>query len=87
MPETRYAKSGDVHIAYQVSGDGPLDVVVVPGFISNVELAWDMPFSGPALRRSGLSHASSHSTNGEPVCPIGRSEFPRSISAWTTCGP
>jgi class 3 adenylate cyclase len=53
MPETRYAKSGDVHIAYQVSGDGPLDVVLVPGFISNVELAWDMPFSGPALRNIG----------------------------------
>ncbi len=53
MPETRYAKSGDVHIAYQVSGDGPLDVVLVPGFISNVELAWDMPFSGPALRKIG----------------------------------
>jgi len=53
MPETRYAKSGDVHIAYQVSGDGPLDVVLVPGFVSNVELAWDMPFSGPALRKIG----------------------------------
>ncbi len=53
MPETRYAKSGDVHIVYQVSGDGPLDVVLVPGFISNVELAWDMPFSGPALRKIG----------------------------------
>src|SRR3984893_14869234 len=53
MPETRYAKSGDVHIAYQVSGAGPLDVVLVPGFISNVELAWEMPFSGPALRKIG----------------------------------
>jgi len=52
-PETRYAKSGNVHIAYQVSGDGPLDVVLVPGFISNVELAWDMPFSGSALRKIG----------------------------------
>jgi class 3 adenylate cyclase len=50
-PETRYAKSGNVHIAYQVSGDGLLDVVLVPGFISNVELAWDMPFSGSALRK------------------------------------
>jgi len=51
MPETRYAKSGDVHIAYQVSGDGPLDVVIAPGFVSHVELAWDMPFIGPTLRR------------------------------------
>jgi pimeloyl-ACP methyl ester carboxylesterase len=42
-PETRYAKSGDVHIAYQVTGTGPFDLVWVPGFISNVELQWDFP--------------------------------------------
>lgn len=53
MPETRYARSGDVHIAYQVSGQGPPDVVFVPGFISNVELAWEVPFTGPVLRRVG----------------------------------
>jgi class 3 adenylate cyclase len=44
-PETRYAKSGDVHIAYQVSGQGPIDLVVVPGFVSHVELAREMPFT------------------------------------------
>jgi pimeloyl-ACP methyl ester carboxylesterase len=37
QPETRYARSGDVYIAYQVVGDGPIDLVVVPGFISHVE--------------------------------------------------
>lgn len=42
-PETRYAKSGDVHIAYQVTGDGPLDLVFVPGFVSHVELQWEDP--------------------------------------------
>ncbi len=42
-PETRYAKSGDVHIAYQVVGEGPLDTIFVPGFVSNVELAWESP--------------------------------------------
>ena len=42
-PETRYAKSGDVHIAYQVVGDGPFDLVLVPGFVSNVEHYWEMP--------------------------------------------
>ena len=31
VPETRYAKSGDAHIAYQVAGEGPFDVVYVPG--------------------------------------------------------
>jgi class 3 adenylate cyclase/pimeloyl-ACP methyl ester carboxylesterase len=44
-PETHYAKSGDVHIAYQVSGTGPIDLVVVPGFVSHVELAREMPFT------------------------------------------
>ncbi|MGA8724502.1 MAG: adenylate/guanylate cyclase domain-containing protein [Acidimicrobiales bacterium] len=53
IPETRYARNGDVHIAYQVSGDGPIDVIMVPGFVSNVELAWEMPFSGPTLRHIG----------------------------------
>ena len=43
LPETRYVKSGDVHIAYQVIGDGPLDIVFVPGFVSNVEATWESP--------------------------------------------
>jgi pimeloyl-ACP methyl ester carboxylesterase len=42
-PETRYAKSGDVNIAYQVVGDGPLDLVLVPGFVSHLELDWEEP--------------------------------------------
>ena len=50
-PETRYAKSGDVHIAYQVVGDGPLDLIFVPGFVSNVELAWESPGSAQFFSR------------------------------------
>ena len=42
-PETRYAKSGDVNIAYQVVGDGPLDLVLVPGWVSHLELDWEEP--------------------------------------------
>jgi pimeloyl-ACP methyl ester carboxylesterase len=42
-PETRYALSGDVAIAYQVVGDGPVELVVVPGAISNIDLEWDEP--------------------------------------------
>ncbi len=42
-PETRYAKSGDIHIAYQTIGKGPLDLVFVPGFISHVEWFWEEP--------------------------------------------
>ena len=39
-PQTHYAKSGDVHIAFQVTGAGPLDLVFVPGFVSHVEASW-----------------------------------------------
>jgi class 3 adenylate cyclase/alpha-beta hydrolase superfamily lysophospholipase len=42
-PETRYARSGKVSIAYQVLGSGPPDLVFVPGVISNVEYAWEVP--------------------------------------------
>ena len=50
-PETRYAKSGDVHIAYQVVGDGPFDLVHVPGFVSNVDLLWEQPKARRSLER------------------------------------
>ncbi|MBV8727761.1 MAG: adenylate/guanylate cyclase domain-containing protein, partial [Candidatus Eremiobacteraeota bacterium] len=40
---TRYAKSGDFNIAYQVVGDGPFDLVWVPGWVSNIEYAWEEP--------------------------------------------
>src|ERR1051325_6410916 len=43
MPEIRYAKSGNVRIAYQVTGGGSLDLVFVPGFISNLEAWWEEP--------------------------------------------
>jgi pimeloyl-ACP methyl ester carboxylesterase/class 3 adenylate cyclase len=51
LPETRYAMSGDVAIAYQVVGDGPFDVVDIPGFVSHVEMGWEMPYIGELWRR------------------------------------
>lgn len=51
--ETKYARSGDVFIAYQVSGSGPLDIVMVPGFISNVETGWSNPQLAYFFRRLG----------------------------------
>ena len=54
MPDTKYAKSGDVHIAYQVIGDGPLELVFVPGFISHLDLWWEESSPAPSfLRRLG----------------------------------
>jgi pimeloyl-ACP methyl ester carboxylesterase/DNA-binding CsgD family transcriptional regulator len=42
-PETRYARIGRISIAYQVVGDGPIDLVLVPGFVSHVEVTWEEP--------------------------------------------
>ena len=42
-PRTQYAKAGDINIAYQVTGDGPVDLVRVPGWISNVDYDWEYP--------------------------------------------
>jgi pimeloyl-ACP methyl ester carboxylesterase len=50
-PETRYARSGDVNIAYQVVGEGPRDLVLVPGWVSNVELFWEEPTVARFLER------------------------------------
>ncbi|MET0852980.1 MAG: alpha/beta hydrolase, partial [Candidatus Rokuibacteriota bacterium] len=50
-PETRSAKSGDVHIAYQVTGSGSVDLVLVPGFVSHVELTWAHPRPAHFLHR------------------------------------
>ena len=43
VPVTKFTQSGKVSIAYQVVGDGPLDLVVVPGFVSHLEQAWENP--------------------------------------------
>ena len=51
QPEARYARSGDVNIAYTVTGDGPFDVIFVPGFVSNVELDWADPLRAAFLGR------------------------------------
>jgi pimeloyl-ACP methyl ester carboxylesterase len=49
QPETLYTRSGDVSIAYQVTGDGPFDVVFIPPFVTHVELVWATSFA-PTLR-------------------------------------
>src|SRR5437867_3742911 len=42
-PITKYAKSGEVNIAYQVIGEGPIDLVFVPGWVSHLEYMWEEP--------------------------------------------
>ena len=51
LPETRYAKSGGINIAYQVTGCGPFDLVWVHGFINNIELHWELPGAVPLFTR------------------------------------
>jgi pimeloyl-ACP methyl ester carboxylesterase/class 3 adenylate cyclase len=53
QPETRYARSGDVHVAYQVHGEGPVDLVFVPGFVSNLAVMWEWPSYARFLTRLG----------------------------------
>src|SRR5438034_11078664 len=51
QPATKYAKSGDVHIAYRVFGDGPRDIVLIPGTLSHLELSWEIPSNEHLLKR------------------------------------
>jgi pimeloyl-ACP methyl ester carboxylesterase/class 3 adenylate cyclase len=51
VPDVQYAKSGDVNIAYQVTGEGPFDLVFVPGYVTHLELHWAMPSFAPFLER------------------------------------
>jgi hypothetical protein len=51
--DVRYAKSGQVNVAYQVTGDGPIDLVLVSGFVSHLEMDWNDPRSAYFLDRLG----------------------------------
>jgi pimeloyl-ACP methyl ester carboxylesterase len=53
QPATRYAKSGDIRIAYQVFGEGPVNVVLAPPFVSSIENYWDEPDTARWLLRMG----------------------------------
>ena len=57
IPETRYIRSGDVHIAYQTLGGGPGDLVFVAGFTSHCEHQWEQPDLARSLRRMGPARA------------------------------
>ena len=51
LPETRYAKSGGVNIAYQTVGSGARDLVLVPGWVSNLDVFWEEPTFARFLSR------------------------------------
>ncbi len=49
--QTKYARNGSIHIAYRVFGNGPRDIILVPGTVSHVELFWELPVNEYLLRR------------------------------------
>jgi len=51
LPVTRYALSGDVSIAYKTMGDGPIDLIIVPGMVSHVEFMHELPGYTASIRR------------------------------------
>ena len=85
QPKTQYARNGEVNIAYQVIGDGPIDLVLVPGFISHVDLWWTIPETTAFLRRlTAFSRLIIFDKRGTGLSdPVLRAS-PRSRSAWRT---
>ena len=67
--EIRYAHSGETNIAYQVVGSGPIDIVMSPGWITHLELAWDVPRLRDSTVAWVRSRASSCSTSAASACP------------------
>jgi class 3 adenylate cyclase len=61
----RYARSGDVSLAFRTDGDGPIDVVVVPGFVSHVEALWDPLVRYPYDRLSAFSRLITFDKRGQ----------------------
>jgi class 3 adenylate cyclase len=66
LPETRYARSGNVSIAYQVMGDGPIDLIMVPGLLSHIEFFHELPGYTDFLHRlAGFARVISFDKRGQ----------------------
>ena len=85
--ETRYARAGDIRVAYQVVGDGPRDLVLVPGFVSNLEVAWEHPPYERFMRRlSAFARVIALDKRGSGLSDPVDSGLPPSRSGSTTSG-
>jgi pimeloyl-ACP methyl ester carboxylesterase len=83
--EIRYARNGDVRIAYQVVGQGSLDLVFIPGFISNLDLHWeDEGYARLLGRLSTFSRLILFDKRGTGLSD--RVDARTLQPAWTTCG-
>lgn len=87
IPTTRYAQSGEVSIAYQVMGDGPVDLILVPGIdpTSSSSTKFQRIRTTSAVLQP--SHVSLNSTSVGRDCPIGCPACHHSNSGWTTWRP
>ena len=84
-PETVYAKSGDVFIAYQCLGaGGPIDYVCLPPLISNIDLIWECPQAVRFMRRLPGSGGTCISISVGKECLTATAGHRRSTSASTT---
>jgi pimeloyl-ACP methyl ester carboxylesterase len=83
IPETRFASADDLHIAYQVVGGGPIDVVFVPDWFNHVEAQWDEPASALFLRRlASFSRLVLFDKRGTGLSdPVPLSDLP-TVEAW-----
>ena len=86
-PDTRYARSGRLNIAYQVIGDGPRDLVMVPGWVSHVELAWELPPLARFLTRlASFARLIVFDKRGTGLSDrVPNADLPVWMSAWMTC--
>ena len=85
VPAIRYTRTTDgLNIAYQVVGEGPLDLVFVPQVISNVEIFWENPRWAGFMRELASFSRCSSSTVASSDFPTGRAAFLRSSSEWMT---
>jgi pimeloyl-ACP methyl ester carboxylesterase len=83
-PVTKYVQNGNVGIAYHVMGDGPLDLLIVPGFISHLEHAWeDAGYTRFLQRLASFSRLIRFDKRGTGLSDR-VAEMPPSSSAWTT---
>ena len=83
-PDTRYARSGAVYIAYQVYGRGP-DLVIVPGLFTHLDMVWEQPTVADFYRRLGRFARVIRFDPRVPDCPTGPPSSPSSTSRSTTC--
>ena len=84
LPVTRYALSGDINIAYQTMGSGPVDIIMVPGFVSHVEFTHELAGYTAFLRRlSTFARVVTFDKRGQDY-PIEFRARRRLSSAWMT---